>query len=322
MRLFHLVGLAGLASLVGASPTPFDSRLIMHTNNAFTDPAYEIKATNNDCVKLSPPVYKNLHSLQMSGKRCAFFKADECTGEALLWLNAGSHKTRIDIDHFDKYAAYTAAVKCEDSATGWTSDIVDAPGKRDTLASKSLTLFSKPRFQSQAYEIKAMAMDECAKLPAPDSKNLRFLKVAGQRCSFVEMDDCKGTVLFTAYGGSDRPLHVDLDKVSNADHAHRAVAVICSDLESPGDGHLTIAPLEKREASASTRLIVYAENNLRGVSQEIEAINHCVKLNSPFYKNVHSYGVVDQVCYFMDTDRCIGKVIITANARFRDLGSH
>jgi hypothetical protein len=326
MRLFHLIGLASLASLVGASLTPVDSRLIMHTNNAFLDPAHQIKATNNDCVKLPRAVYKNMHSIQMSGKRCAFYKADECTGEALLWLNAGTHYVRIDIDHYKKYAVYTAAVKCEDSATEWASDIVDAPEKRDALASKSLTLFSEPRFQGQAYEIKAMATDKCAKLPEPVSKNLRSLQVTGQRCSFMEMDDCKGTALFTAYGGSDRPLHDDLDRVPNADHAHRAVAVVCSDLESPGDGHLTVAPSEKRQELPDDPdelpeklLAIYAEDYGQGVPLEIDATNRCVKLDASVYKNVHSYVVADQICHFMDTDKCDGKVIITVNAQGTEL---
>ncbi|KAH7410251.1 hypothetical protein DE146DRAFT_343347 [Phaeosphaeria sp. MPI-PUGE-AT-0046c] len=63
------------------------------------------------------------------------------------------------------------------------------------------------------------------------------------------------------------------------------------------------------------RLVVYSQDRFQGPSHEIDATNRCVKLESPVYKNLRSYGVVNQVCYFMDTDRCNGKVLITANAQ-------
>lgn len=68
-------------------------------------------------------------------------------------------------------------------------------------------------------------------------------------------------------------------------------------------------------ASPAKRLVLYSQDNFQGPWHEIEATNRCVKLEPPVYKNLHSYGVVDQVCYFMDTDRCNGKVLITADAQ-------
>jgi hypothetical protein len=66
---------------------------------------------------------------------------------------------------------------------------------------------------------------------------------------------------------------------------------------------------------APKRLVLYSEDNFQGISYEIEATNRCVKLESPIYKNLHSYGVVHQICYFMDTDSCTSKALITANAQ-------
>jgi hypothetical protein len=69
------------------------------------------------------------------------------------------------------------------------------------------------------------------------------------------------------------------------------------------------------KASAPKRLVVYAEDNFRGPSLEIEATNRCVKLEAPVFKNLYSYGVVDQVCYFMDSEKCNTKKLITVDAQ-------
>ncbi|KAF1916133.1 hypothetical protein BDU57DRAFT_573867 [Ampelomyces quisqualis] len=69
------------------------------------------------------------------------------------------------------------------------------------------------------------------------------------------------------------------------------------------------------KASAAKRLVVYAEGNFQGPSYEIEATNRCVKLEAPVYKNLHSYGVVNQVCYFMDSEKCNSKTLITADGQ-------
>jgi hypothetical protein len=317
MRLFHLVGLAGLASLVGASPTPVDSRLIMHTNNAFLDPAYEIKAVKNDCVKLPPAVYKNMHSIQMSGKRCSFFKADDCTGDVLLWFNAEKRHARVDIDHYTKYASMTAAVKCEDSATEWTSDTVTAHEDPDALAGHYLVLHTNNQHREPSYKIEA-SNDVCVKLSPPVYQELHSLEMKGKCCEFFGADTCTGGPILTLTAGSQEN-RIDMDHFNK--YAISTAVVKCMDTGAEEAASVDTAP-EKQEASASKRLVVYAEDNFQGVSQEIEATNHCVKLNTSIYKNVHSYGVVDQVCYFMDTDRCNGKVIITANAKGSEAWGH
>jgi hypothetical protein len=78
----------------------------------------------------------------------------------------------------------------------------------------------------------------------------------------------------------------------------------------------------KREVGSdlgvSRRLVVFVEDQFQGPSHDLEALNRCVKLESPVYKNLHSYGVIDQVCYFMDTDKCNGKVLITVDAQGRE----
>lgn len=68
-------------------------------------------------------------------------------------------------------------------------------------------------------------------------------------------------------------------------------------------------------ATPTKRLTVYSQDQFQGSSYDIDATHRCVKLESPVYKNLHSYGVVDQVCYFMDTDRCNGKTLITVDAQ-------
>lgn len=62
-------------------------------------------------------------------------------------------------------------------------------------------------------------------------------------------------------------------------------------------------------------LTVFIENDLKGPSYKIEADNRCVKFDPPVYKNFRSYGIAEQVCYFMDTDACDGEVLLTADAR-------
>jgi hypothetical protein len=68
-------------------------------------------------------------------------------------------------------------------------------------------------------------------------------------------------------------------------------------------------------ARAAKRLVLYTEDNFQGTSYEVDATNRCVKFESPVYKNVQSYGVVDQICYFMETDNCNSKALFLANAQ-------
>lgn len=74
-------------------------------------------------------------------------------------------------------------------------------------------------------------------------------------------------------------------------------------------------PTGAREVGDIKRLVLYSQDDFKGTPHEIEATNRCVKLEAPVYRNLHSYGVVDQVCYFLDTDRCNGKVVVTADAQ-------
>lgn len=67
-------------------------------------------------------------------------------------------------------------------------------------------------------------------------------------------------------------------------------------------------------AAPPKRLVVYTQESFQGPGYEIDAEHRCYKFQAPVYKNLHAYGVVDQVCYFMDTDDCSGRVLITANA--------
>jgi hypothetical protein len=206
MRPFGFAGLLGLVGLVGGTLTPplegsvlAEGRLLVNAESHFHGVAYNVKATNNECVKLHWPVYKNLRSVQMRGKRCDFFGSDKCTGKALIMAKAPKDAwLRMQVDKVSHFASLIASVGCTDVAAGDASYTLAAPEKRDE-----------------------------------DSK----------------------------------------------------------------------------------RLTVFAEDNFKGVHHELEATNRCAKLDPPVYKNVHSYGVVNQVCYFMDTDRCNGKVLITGSAK-------
>lgn len=63
-------------------------------------------------------------------------------------------------------------------------------------------------------------------------------------------------------------------------------------------------PPDAREVGAfSKSLALFSQDNFQGPVHYIEATSYCVKLGAPVYKNLHSYRVADQVCWFMDTDR-------------------
>jgi hypothetical protein len=74
-------------------------------------------------------------------------------------------------------------------------------------------------------------------------------------------------------------------------------------------------PISRGATTGPRRLVVYAQDQFQGSAIEIDAFNRCVKLAAPVYTNLHSYGVVDQVCQFQDDDNCGGNTIIFADAR-------
>jgi hypothetical protein len=110
----------------------------------------------------------------------------------------------------------------------------------------------------------------------------------------------------------DEWFRLEVDKRSHFES--HITSVECTDAAT-GDTFYTIAAPEKRGDDNSKHFIVFAEDDFKGVPHELEATNRCVKLDAPIYKNLHSYGVAGQVCYFMDTDTCDGKVLIKADAQ-------
>ncbi|KAH4006897.1 hypothetical protein HBI56_033780 [Parastagonospora nodorum] len=62
------------------------------------------------------------------------------------------------------------------------------------------------------------------------------------------------------------------------------------------------------------RLVVYTQVNFTGTPYEIHAEKGCVQFVAPVYKNLQSFKVADQVCYFMDEDACGGKALVIVDA--------
>lgn len=85
-------------------------------------------------------------------------------------------------------------------------------------------------------------------------------------------------------------------------------------------GLAVASPVISREAGEDgsvtppRRLVVYTELNFTGTPYEIHAEKDCVQLVAPVYKNMKSFKVADQVCYFMDEDACGGKALVIVDA--------
>jgi hypothetical protein len=73
-------------------------------------------------------------------------------------------------------------------------------------------------------------------------------------------------------------------------------------------------PIGREATTGLRRLVVYAQDQFQGPTIEIDAHNRCVKLVAPVYTNLHSYGVVDQVCQFQDDDNCGGNTVVYVDA--------
>jgi hypothetical protein len=185
------------------------------------------------------------------------------------------------------------------------------PIEASQLPTPQLLLFAESHFKGVAYEIKAQKT--CVKLPPPVYENLHSLQLIGQRCWIMKDDDCSGEALMIAAGGMSRWSYIEMDEMNDRDFAHSSAAIICRKL--PVWKKRDVATPEKRDEEPERHLVVFAEEGFQGAYLELEATNRCVKLDPPVYKNLHSYGVNNQNCYFMDTDRCNGKVLIRASAQ-------
>jgi hypothetical protein len=62
------------------------------------------------------------------------------------------------------------------------------------------------------------------------------------------------------------------------------------------------------------RLVVYTHVNFTGTPYKIHAEKVCAQFVAPVYKNLQSFKVADQVCYFMDEDACGGKALVIVDA--------
>jgi len=85
-------------------------------------------------------------------------------------------------------------------------------------------------------------------------------------------------------------------------------------------GLAVASPVIGREASKDAsatpprRLVVYTQLNYTGTPYEIHAEKDCVQFVAPVYKNMKSFKVAHQVCYFMDEDACGGKALVIVDA--------
>ncbi|KAF2819843.1 hypothetical protein CC86DRAFT_471920 [Ophiobolus disseminans] len=80
-----------------------------------------------------------------------------------------------------------------------------------------------------------------------------------------------------------------------------------------------IRPAVDARAPSPKSLVIYAQDNFQGQGYEIHAFNRCFTLDSPLYKNIHSYHVTDMVCNFMGTDKCDENTLVTTDARGADV---
>jgi hypothetical protein len=268
MRFSHLINLVSFAGVVSTSPTPAQPggreastgprRLVVYAEDQFQGPFYEIDAFYR-CIKLEPPVYKNLHSYGVVDQVCHFLDDDNCNSNGVFDVDARGTEVwgRIDVGGVGGRAGRVRSVLCEYLQVANTPQANTASTKRDghthlsAITGPGETIVCENTLESGRCETLS-ANSACVPIPAGLAHNIRSIyQAAGSICKYYD-GTCDVSTPVLSLNSHREPKFLPLDR-SVGD---RISLVKCQD-------QWLVAEIENGSASVKARADAKASESLQ-----------------------------------------------------------